>query len=72
MGFEQVPTGSCWNNSVNITQLMGFTKEKLTPALFKGFMVAPWMSTRKSNFHALLNDAERMYYARKRWYPETL
>ena len=21
MGFEQVPTGSCWNNSVNITQI---------------------------------------------------
>lgn len=71
-GFEQVPTCSSWRSLRNIIQTVGFSKDRIDPGRLKGFMVAPWLPTRKGDKHALINDAERLYYARKKWYPETL
>ena len=53
-------------------QTVAHGKEKLSPKHLKGFMTAPWLSTREESFYGLCNSAQRLYYARKDLYPETL
>lgn len=35
-------------------------------------MTASWLHTKPRERYGLLHDAEKFYYARKEWYPETL
>ena len=71
LGYEQVPTSSsCHGAPQNNYQTVAYAKDKLSPELLKGFMVAPWYMTAPENRFALLNDADRLYYARKALYPE--
>ena len=49
-----------------ITHLIG-NEEHL-----KGILVAPWLWTTRDNAHGLLCDAERFYYGRKEFWPESL
>ena len=44
-GFEQIPTGSNWSNDVNFKNTVSFCKERLSPNLLKGFLMAPWFFT---------------------------
>ena len=46
--------------------------EHISGELLKGFMAAPWVMTTPQNRYTLMDDAERMYLARKELYPETL
>lgn len=71
-GYEQIPTGSTWNCVQNLYQTVAHGKEKLTPELLKGFMSAPWLSTRDEDYYALCDAADRLYRARKYLYPATL
>lgn len=71
-GYDQIPTGSTWNCVQNLYQTVAHGKQKLSLGLLKGFMTAPWMSTRAEDYYALCADADRLYYARKYLYPETL
>ena len=51
-GFEQIPCGSNWNSSYrkkhgpprneSMRELVAFCRKNLSPALLKGFMMAPW------------------------------
>ena len=52
-------------------QISGISPD-IRPELLKGFMAAPWEMTTKVNRYTLMDDAERMYLARKELYPETL
>ncbi len=71
-GYDQIPTCSTWTCTENIEQTVGLGKDRLSPELLKGYLVAPWRFTYASERFRLLDDAERLYLARKKWYPETL
>ena len=71
-GYDQVPTGSTWNCIHNMSQTVGLGKDRLSPDLLKGYMIAPWRMTVSASRFRLLDDAERLYLARQKWYPETL
>ncbi len=72
MGYDQVPTCSSFLNSVNPVQTCAFCKDKLNPEHLLGIMTAPWFRTYEDNKLSLMNDAYRLYWGRKKHYPETL
>ena len=72
MGFDQIPTGSTWSFVLNLRQTLGYCKDHLDPEKVLGYMDAQWYHSKPGNYHALLSGAERLYHARKFWYPETL
>ena len=72
LGYDQVPTGSTWSRHHNLYQTVAYGKNRLDPSLLKGFMAAPWVFTTSVDRYTLLDDAERLYDARVRLYPETL
>lgn len=69
-GFDQVPTSSTWRVWYNSEQTMELGKEHIAPEHLKGFMTAAWQYTIPESKYALLNDAVRFGYAKKRIYPE--
>jgi len=72
LGFDQVITGSTWSYEHNIYQSLAYGKDRLNPDRLLGYLSAPWYHTKPGNLHPLIGGAERLYYARKKWYPETL
>ncbi|MBQ6824646.1 MAG: hypothetical protein IJP27_08320 [Clostridia bacterium] len=71
-GYDLTLLCSNWGYYRNILQTAALAKDRLDPALFKGFIVAPWLPTRKTERLALLSAAEKMWYARQDFFPETL
>ena len=71
-GYDQVPTGASYTQSINGIQTVAYAKDKLTPELLKGFMTCPWLSTKKEFEHLFMFDIDRMYQGRQKYYPETL
>ncbi len=71
-GFDQIPTCSTWSNIYNSRQTIAHGKEKLSAEHLKGFMTAAWMFTTRENSMQLLADAQRFYFGRKEFYPESL
>lgn len=72
LGFEQIPTCSTYSYKRNSEQTVAFGRHRLDPARVKGYMTASWLHVKKEERYGLLRDAEKLYYARKKWYPETL
>lgn len=71
-GYDQIPTGSTWSCIQNLHQTVAHGKEKLSPEHLLGFMTAPWLRTTQEEFFGHCCDADRLYVARKKLYPETL
>ena len=71
-GYDQILTGSLYNNLRNMHQNVAFGRDRLTAGGLLGYMAAPWVSTASKNRYTLLDNAERLLEARKRFYPETL
>ena len=71
-GYDQIPTGSTWSRVNNLYQTVAHGKAKLSDEHLLGFMTAPWLYTNEENFYGLCCDADRLYVARKKLYPETL
>jgi len=71
-GFDQVPTCSTWNNVFNSEETMAHGKKYISPEHLKGYMTASWATCRPGAKYDLMSDAERFYYARKKYYPDTL
>ena len=71
-GFDQVPTSSSYQCQCNSYQTVAFCKDKLDPALLKGFMTAAWSRTTMADQYFVKNDALRLYHGRQAFYPETL
>ena len=71
-GFDQIPTGSTWLRASNLYQTVGHGKLKLSPEHVKGFLGAPWKRTDEGGIYAIFDEANKLYLARKKWYPETL
>lgn len=71
-GFDQIPTGSTWLRASNLYQTVGHGKLKLSPEHVKGFLGAPWTRTDEMGIYAIYDEINKLYLARKKWYPETL
>lgn len=71
-GYDQIPTGSTWACKQNLYQTVAHGKATLSQEHLFGYMTAPWLSTKREDFYGLCNDADRLYVARKAFYPETL
>ena len=71
-GFDQIPTGSTWSRVHNLHQTVAHGKAKLSDEHLLGFMTASWLHTYEDDFYGLCCDADRLYVARKKIYPETL
>ena len=71
LGYDQIATCSSCCNVHNSRQTVAHCKEKLSKEHFKGFLVAPWIPTSPDNKHGLLCDAERFYFGRKEFWPES-
>lgn len=69
-GFDQVPTSSTWTVWYNSEQTMELGKREIAPERLKGYMTAAWHFTIPEAKYALLNDATRFGYAKKKIYPE--
>ena len=72
LGYDQVPTGSTWACTQNLHQTVAHGKACLSEEHLLGFMTAAWIRTRKEDFYGLCCDADRLYTARTKIYPETL
>ncbi len=74
MGFEQIPCCSTFDaDFYNTFQTVAFGKDRLDPALLKGFVTIPWISYQKRKMqYVMKNDAYQLYLAREEVYPETL
>lgn len=70
-GFDQIPTCSTWSNIYNTRQTVAYAKDRISPAHLKGVLTAPWLFTTRDNAYGLLSDAERFYFARKEFWPES-
>ena len=70
-GFDQIPTCSTWSNITNTRQTIGHGKAKLSKEHLLGYLTAPWMFTTRENSMTLLADAQRFWFARKEFYPES-
>ena len=73
-GFEQILTCSTYELGFeNSYQTLAFAKDRLDPALVKGFLTVPWVQYQTRDMdYVLKNDAYQLYLARRRVYPETL
>ena len=71
-GYEIVLVGNTWSYYRTIQQVAGLAKELVPPKAFKGIMIASWLPTFKEERYALLSNAEKLYYARRKFLPETL
>ena len=68
MGYDQVPTGSCWGYFGNMEQTVKmFAQENIAPERLKGFMIAPWLFTVEENLYGLLDNAHRLGLLRKKY-----
>ena len=65
MGYDQLPAMTDWNCRQNINQTVWFTlTEGIADEHMLGYMAAPWLPTTDLNFYSLLNNAQRLKYAR--------
>jgi len=71
-GFDQVPTCSTWSTNWNTEQTVAYGKEHIASERLKGFMTAPWLFTYPENCLALMADAQKVHFARSKYFPETL
>lgn len=68
LGYDQVPTASCWGYIHNIEQTVLLTlHEKLDPERLYGFMAAPWVFTTELNRYALMDNAHKLGLCRKNY-----
>lgn len=66
MGYDQIPCTSDWSCNQNTAQTVWFFMEEgLVDEHLLGFLAVPWQHTIDVNYYNLLNNAQRMKYARK-------
>ena len=71
-GYDQIPGFTTWAVNYNAYQTLAHGKEIISPEHLKGYLTIPWVHTRPDEKYRLMNDAYRLYCARKKIYPETL
>lgn len=69
LGYDQVLTSSTWSHIGNSDQTVRLAKEEdFDPEHLKGFMTAPWQATESSNRLRLMEDADRLGEARRKYF----
>ena len=71
-GYDQIPTCSTYANQSNPAETILYAPKVIEDKRLLGYCNAPWLQVRKNNEHLLLDSVERLWYARKRFAPETL
>jgi hypothetical protein len=71
-GYDQIPTCSTYANQTNPAETILFAPTVIRDEHLLGYCNAPWLQVRENNEHLLLDSVERLWYARKRFAPETL
>lgn len=72
LGYDQIATMSSWSHSQNCDRGFAYLKEHMNPEHLLGYITIPWFNTTADNKYDLMNDADRLYQARRDHYPETL
>ena len=68
--YDQIPTGSNWNNDTNFFNTVRYCAERIAPCRLKGFLQTPWCMTTPQNREKLLESIRQVVEA-KRWWDET-
>ena len=66
-GFDQVPTGSNWNNPSNMLNTVKFCRDKISPSRLKGFLQTPWKFTTPEFKEHLFASIDQLIEAKKLW-----
>ena len=66
-GYEQVPTGSNWSNTVNFPRTVSFCNRNIPRKRLKGFLHAPWHPTVEAKRQPLTDAVEEAEKALARW-----
>ena len=65
MGYDQVPTATDWCFRQNFAQTVWlFLKEGIADEHLLGFLAVPWQRTWDLNYYSIMNNAQRLKYAR--------
>ena len=71
-GYDQIPTCSTYDNQTNCAETILYIPTVTHDEQVLGYCNAPWLQVRENNEHLLMDSVERMWYARKRFMPESL
>lgn len=66
-GFDQVPTGSNWDNPSNMLETVKFLRGKIGPSRLKGFMQTPWKFTTPEFRDRIFASIDQLVEAKKWW-----
>lgn len=66
-GFDQVPTGSSWDNPSNFVNTVRWCRDRIAPNRLKGFMQTPWKKTTPEWRTRILESIEQTVEAKKLW-----
>ena len=66
-GFDQMPTGSNWDNDVNMSSTVAYCCEHVSSERLKGFLAAPWKSTTKDKLELLIRGMDQIGECRSKW-----
>ncbi|MDO5307978.1 MAG: Tat pathway signal protein [Planctomycetia bacterium] len=66
-GFDQIPTGSNWNNDENFGLTVDFCKANLTREKLLGFLQTPWHFTEKKSHEHNLRSLEQVKAAKDKF-----
>ena len=65
MGYDQIPGTSDWNNRQNLAETVWlWLTEDICDEHLLGFATLPWVHTTDLNYYTLMNNAQRMKYAK--------
>lgn len=67
-GFDQIPTGSNWNNNENFGMTVEFSRDNLKKEKLLGFLQTPWHFTHPEDHEHNLRSIEQVEAARKKYY----
>lgn len=59
-GYDQIPTGSNWNNDTNFGDTVRFCRANIAPERLHGFLTAPWTETKPSDLEKGLRAIDQV------------
>ena len=69
-GFDQIPTGSNWDNAENFDRTVDFCQKNLNQKQLLGYLQTPWKFTEAKSREHHLQSIELMAQAKKKYYGE--
>jgi hypothetical protein len=68
--YDQIPTGSNWNNDTNFFNTVRYCSERIAPCRLKGFLQTPWCMTKEENRGKLFESIRQVAEAKRWWETE--